>query len=421
LSGSRREAPLTVMQALLRVLGQLVVPAAMLVAAFVLVLYSAALPPSLEGLKVYGPYVVFVLGAALAIGFNRGRVVFALITLAIACAAQQAWLQHGIGTAAASAVFAALTVFVPLNLAALAVLPERGTFNRHGALRLAVIAAEVAVTVWIVAAGQTGIIDWAYQRFLDPVGVGATRMPHIGIAATGLALLVALVAMVIARSAINASLAGAIVAFAVAVHVVTASTTFAIFSAAAALMVTLGVLQDSFRMAFRDELTGLPSRRALNERLMSVGRNYTIAMLDVDHFKSFNDTYGHEIGDQVLKMVAAKIADVSGGGRAYRYGGEEFTLLFPGKAAAEALPHLEALREEIESYRLALRGADRPRKPKGARRQRGGWRSRDGVSVTVSIGVAERNDRYTTPGAVIAAADRALYRAKERGRNRVSQ
>jgi diguanylate cyclase (GGDEF)-like protein len=190
---------------------------------------------------------------------------------------------------------------------------------------------------------------------------------------------------------------------------------------AAELMLAIAVLQDTFRMAFRDELTGVPSRRALNEQLAALGSRYAIAMVDVDHFKKFNDTFGHDIGDQVLKMVAARIARVGGGGKAFRYGGEEFTVLFPGQDTEDAIPHLETLREEIESYGMALRGTDRPARTKGAKRQRGGWRGKNAVSVTVSIGVAERNERSGTPRAVIQAADRALYRAKEKGRNRLSR
>jgi len=79
----------------------------------------------------------------------------------------------------------------------------------------------------------------------------------------------------------------------------------------------------------------LPSRRALIERLPSLGRRYTVAMVDVDHFKNFNDTYGHDAGDQVLRMVASRLGEVSGGGTAFRYGGEEFTILFPGKGGKE--------------------------------------------------------------------------------------
>lgn len=409
------------MRALLRALALFAVPIALLAAAFALVFTSAALPPSLAGLKDYAPYIVFALGAALAIVFNRGRAVFALLTLAIAYGAQQYWLQQELDAVAARAVYAALTVFVPLNLALLALLPERGTFNRHGALRLGAIGLQAALVAWLAAAGESGVLDWAYQKFLDPAPFSAGRIPQFGMVMIGVGLLVTMAAALVTRSALAAGFAGATVAFAIAAHVPSASLTFSIFTAMAELMVATAVLHDTFRMAFRDELTGLPSRRALNERLAALGNRYAIAMLDVDHFKKFNDTYGHDLGDQVLKMMASHIANVGGGGKAYRYGGEEFTILFPGKDADEVIPHLEALREEVESYRLALRGTDRPRKAKGAKRQRGGWRGRNAAAVTISIGVAERNDRLATPQAVIEAADRALYRAKDQGRNRVSR
>ncbi len=410
------------MRGLVGALALFVLPAALIAAAFAFVFYSAALPSSLGGLRVYGPYIVFVLGAALATVFNRGRALLALIVLCGAYAAQQVWLQHGLETLPARTVYVALSVFVPLNLAALAVLPERGAFNRHGALRLAAILLQATLTAWVVNSGQAGITEWASQKFLDPAPFGIGRIPQLGIAFIVLALLATIAAALVTRSAGAAALAGSIIAFAIGAHVPTASLTFSAFTAVAQLMVTVAVLQDTFRMAFRDELTGIPSRRALNERLVGLGRTFAVAMVDVDHFKNFNDTYGHDLGDQVLKMVAARIAEVGGGGKAYRYGGEEFTILFPGKDAAAAIPYLEALRREIESYKLALRSTDRPKKSKGGgKRQRGGWRGKDAVSVTVSIGVAERNERLVTPQAVIEAADRALYRAKDKGRNLVSR
>ena len=409
------------MRALLRTLAPFAVASALLAAAFAFVFYSAALPASLAGINLYGPYIVFALGAALATAFNRGRAVFALLALVIGYAAQQAWLQQGLNAFSSRVIYAGLTVFVPAVLALLAVLPERGTFNRHGVVRLSVIVALAAFTVWVVAAGQSEIADWAYQKFLDPAPLSAGRIPQLGIVVIALSVLAAMVAALITRSAVAAGLAGAIIAFALAAHVPTASITFSVFTMAAELMVAIAVLQDTHRMAFRDELTGIPSRRALNEQLAALGNRYTIAMLDIDHFKDFNDTYGHDLGDQVLKMVGAHIARVGGGGKAFRYGGEEFTVLFPGTDAEDAIPHLEALREEIESYRMALRGSDRPAQTRGKKRQRGGWRGKNAVSVTVSIGVAERNGRHGTPQTVIEAADRALYRAKDKGRNRLSR
>jgi diguanylate cyclase (GGDEF)-like protein len=409
------------MRALLRTFAPFAVALALIAAAFAFVSYSSALPASLAGVKVYGPYIVFALAAALAAGFNRGRALFALLALVTAYGAQQAWLQQGLNAAHARAVYAGLTVFLPAYLALLALLPERGTLNRHGVVRLAILAGLAALTAWVAGTGQNEIIDWAYRRFLDPAPLTAGRIPQLGIAVTVASVLVAVAAALITRSAVSTGLAGAIIAFAIAAHVPTASVTFAIFTMAAQLMVAIAVLQDTFRMAFRDELTGIPSRRALNEQLAGLGNRYTIAMLDVDHFKKFNDTHGHDLGDQVLKMVGAHIARVGGGGKAFRYGGEEFTVLFPGTDAEDAIPHLEAVREDIESYRMALRGSNRPPRTRRAKRQRGGWRGRKGVSVTVSIGVAERNGRYDTPQEVIEAADRALYRAKEKGRNRLSR
>ena len=104
------------MRALLRTLAPFAVAAALLAAAFAFVFYSAALPASLSGLKVYGPYIVFALGATLATGFSRGRAVFALLAMVIAYAAQQAWLQQGPNEFTSRAIYAALTVFVPAFL-----------------------------------------------------------------------------------------------------------------------------------------------------------------------------------------------------------------------------------------------------------------------------------------------------------------
>jgi diguanylate cyclase (GGDEF)-like protein len=172
-------------------------------------------------------------------------------------------------------------------------------------------------------------------------------------------------------------------------------------------------------MAFHDGLTGLPARRALNEALLKLGNTYTAAMIDIDFFKKFNDRYGHEVGDQVLCMVASKLSKVGGGGKAYRYGGEEFTIVFPGRSVDEAIPHLEQLRETVEATAFGLRGRSRPpKKSENPKKIKG---SRKKVSVTISIGVAQRNRRYTSPQQVIKASDRALYRAKEAGRNQVKK
>src|SRR3989441_13015310 len=105
-------------------------------------------------------------------------------------------------------------------------------------------------------------------------------------------------------------------------------------------------------MAYQDSLTGLPARRALNEALLRLGGHYTVAMLDVDHFKRINDHHGHDVGDQVLKMIAAKLAQVTGGGKAYRYGGEGVAGIFAGRGAEGRLSGLGGQRETGASTRF---------------------------------------------------------------------
>ncbi|WP_324726885.1 GGDEF domain-containing protein [Pseudomonas chlororaphis] len=183
------------------------------------------------------------------------------------------------------------------------------------------------------------------------------------------------------------------------------------------LMIAAAVAHEAYQMAFRDELTGLPGRRALNERMQRLGRNYVLAMSDVDHFKKFNDTHGHDVGDQVLRLVASKLSKVSGGGRAYRYGGEEFAVVFAGKTLEECMPHLEVIRETIANYNIQLRNQENRPQDDQQGRQRRGAAAASSVSVTVSIGVAERQMEHRSPEEVLKSADQALYSAKGAGRN----
>jgi diguanylate cyclase (GGDEF)-like protein len=401
----------------LQVVSRLAPPVLLLAVAFVMVYVGDTLPLPLARSSVYVAYAVLAAGAAIALVFRRGRALFSLVTILFAYGAQQIWLQQGLVTPAARAVYLALAVFVPVNLALLAALPERGTINRTGALRLAVVVLGAAIVGGIAAAGGGRIFDWASGKFL-PFGIGA--LPHVAVLVILASVCVSLAAAFKSRSAVTASCAGAIVAFVVAAHVPAASYTYSIFTIAAGLMVTIAVLHDAFRVAFRDKQTGLPNRHALDERLEALPRKYALAMVDIDRFRDFNAVRGSDLGDHALKMVGARIQLAVGRGNAYRYGGEEFAVVLPRSNAADALPRLEALRENIESYLLALRAPARAKTTKRARRP-GGWKGSDTLSVTVSIGVADNSGELATPRAVLEEAERALHRAKERGRNTVSR
>jgi diguanylate cyclase (GGDEF)-like protein len=167
-----------------------------------------------------------------------------------------------------------------------------------------------------------------------------------------------------------------------------------------------------------DELTSVPNRRAYNEDLKKLGRRYSIAMLDIDHFKKFNDNYGHKEGDNVLRYVAAHLRE-SSRSKVFRYGGEEFSIIFPGYRVNEVQERLEYVCETLAERHFYIRMSDTKRSQKSEKDRGIDLSDHKQVSVTISIGVAQRTDKLKTPEDVIDAADKALYRAKKRGRNQV--
>jgi diguanylate cyclase (GGDEF)-like protein len=400
-------------------------PLAILVAATLAAWVGPPLPPSLAGLATFGPYVVLAAAAAVCWWFNRGRA----FVLALSVLAAYAGWRHAPGWDAGSvtvqAVYTAAALLVPLNALLALALPERGA-RYIGIWRwLALIALEALALAWIAAAGRSELSGEAWRGALGHWLLRSPPTPLLARLAFAAAFAAAVArAWPMLREAQLAPLeigfAGALALFFIACEWAGAPQTFAIFIAAAGASLLVGVLQESHRMAFRDALTGLANRRALEEALRALGPRYAIAMVDVDHFKAFNDLHGHDIGDQVLKLVAAQLALVGGGGRAFRYGGEEFAVLFPDHDLERALPHLEAVRGAIERYPMAVRGESRPRDREEGTRHRGSGQPEKTLSVTVSIGAAEARGA-AAPAQVLKAADEALYRAKQGGRNRVSR
>ncbi|MGD9951488.1 MAG: diguanylate cyclase [Burkholderiales bacterium] len=401
-----------------RELRPLAAPAAILAAAALAVWTGPSLPQSLSGLRSLGPYVVLALGAAFALRFNRGRALILLASLLAAYAGYD--YAQGLGGFAEKAVYTALVVLVPLNALIAMTLPERGVVY-HGSYRwLVLLAVEALLIVWIAAAGRSALSGLAWQGVLDHWLLRSPPTPLVGRLLFGAAFAVAVWRAWPKHTPLDLGLAAALVAYFIAAEWATQPVVFAAFMSASGAVVLIAFVQESHRLAFRDELTGLPGRRALDEQLRALGPRYTIAMIDVDHFKKFNDTHGHDIGDQVLRLVAARLAEVGGGGMAFRYGGEEFSVLFPERALKEALPFIEATREAIERYRMAVRSEERPRRQEAGIRRRGDAPPTKLLSVTVSMGAAEPEVERQPPSQVLKAADEALYRAKQGGRNRVS-
>ncbi|WP_178861595.1 GGDEF domain-containing protein [Thiomicrorhabdus cannonii] len=362
-------------------------------------------PAAWLSLLDYAPYGIVAVGLFVGVFLNRIRPVAILLVLALSTFAFNYYAAIQPRTPDIPFFFVLLGLALPLNLFLWLFWPERGV--RHWGFNLLTL----AVLVLQMPLLQSLVYDlpphWVEQLSApisqDPLFVIHMPMVTTVVAIVLLNLMVVRMAMMRKPKVLDQVVLFVLVLMAYALNNLAIPELWNWMATIAALMVVLSLVFDVHQMAYTDELTGMAGRRALFESFMGLGRSYTVAMVDVDHFKKFNDTYGHDIGDLVLQTVSRVLSGVGGGGKAYRFGGEEFSVVFAGKTPEQAKPVLEVLRKQLETTELKFKhhGKDTTTK------------------VTVSIGVAERNASFKTPEEVIKAADQALYQAKEAGRNRV--
>ena len=426
------------------------------------VVFRGAFGPIPSAAVVFSFYAVFAGGILLAWRFHSSRILFALSTLFLGHRALEFFSSGRITSAGPGRIaLEAVAFLLPLNFVAFSVFRERGLVFPAILPRLALLFFESVFVAIICRPGETIAPGFLHPRFLGHLS--GTPIPTLAVLAFAAAFGTLLVRFLLYRQPTESGLLWALVAAFLSFQAGAAGPAATAYVATAGLILISSIIENSYFLAYHDELTTLPARRAFNDALFHLEEPYTVAVVDIDHFKKFNDTYGHETGDQVLRMVAGKLAGVTGGGRAYRVGGEEFSILFPGKTAKDAMPHLELLRSVIEVSTFRVRAGQERRRAPEARRQTSGQgaqtqdsRSQDfrgqdrrsserrtqarrataprrttrparpsdetpsaEISVTVSIGVAEPRARIRAVEDVIQAADQALYRAKQSGRNRV--
>lgn len=371
-------------------------------------------------------YCALAGGMLLAWRFHSSRTFLALLVLFLA---QQA-ASFAPGQPFVQTTIHALAILIPVNFILIALMHERGlTAESLAPIGLLLFVQALTVAVFWGSSGARPSPLVHARHFGDPLPIARYAIFVIVAAAVLL-----LARFLLTRKPVESALFWSLCSIALALRSAEMPRTSTLYWAAAACILAISIVENSYLLAYHDELTTLPSRRAFNDALLRLKDPYSIAVVDIDHFKRFNDTYGHDTGDQVLRLVAAKLARVTGGGEAYRCGGEEFMILFPGKDVSDIVGNLEDLRAKIESAEFRVRGHDRREAPRGPDRRNERARTRakkghiirqlaeekstDALSVTVSIGVAASTENSDTES-VVKTADKALYRAKENGRNRV--
>lgn len=364
------------------------------------------------------PYVVYIASMIIGWRFNRSALVFGSLCIAVA----HGYLIHfspiNNGGEIWRIAYESATVLLPLNLLVLSLMKERGFLTPRGISRFVLILIQPFIVGIVAGPDPARFVSFLEQDYVSWNFITSISIPQIGLAAFSVSLIIIAIRFFQTRNVKESGFFWALLAIFIALSVSRQTGLMAFHLGTASFILLVSVIEISHAMAFRDELTGLPARRALKEDLLKLPGDYCLAMLDIDHFKNFNDRHGHDVGDQVLRMVAVKLAGVTGGGKAFRYGGEEFTVIFPGRHADDAISHLEDLRREVASSGFVIRSGRRPRrKPKKLKSRKSPTKR---VSVTISIGAAWPGSRNISPDAVLKAADKALYRAKKQGRNRVA-
>ena len=394
-----------------KILYRLTLPGGLLVVISVMMIKIGLLADPDSQLVRFFPLGVFVVGLGLCAFFRRSRLFFAFLTLALADLILT-WVTFKVPENTSHVLVNAAAILVPINLLILAFVRERGIVSPAGRKRLAGGAIQIIVLGVLCLPVSVNAAGLLAQPFAPEIFSTWSRLSQAALLAFLVSAVIMTVLLVRRYRAVESSIFWALISSFVAFRMGAGHTLAGVFFATGGLAMIVAVIETSYSMAYLDELTQLPSRRALNEALLKLPETFTIAMMDVDHFKKFNDSYGHESGDQALRLVASRLSRIAGGGKAYRYGGEEFAVLFPGRPAEEVFVYLDRMRKIVEQSTFVVRGRDRRKGAKGARR--GGKKE---TSVTISIGVASSSPDYPTPAEVLHIADQALYKAKARGRN----
>ncbi|GDY25978.1 GGDEF domain-containing protein [Agarivorans sp. Toyoura001] len=380
-----------------------------------MLIWHSALSSNTRDIIYWMPYGLAAITAMLALQFNRRQLITVVMVNSFSYWIISNYLQQPLDVPEAKTAFTLICLFIPLNLVLNQFIRENGSKTRRAWLSYGFILIQVAaisLSINYFSTDLLGIIDeWFPPRPLDGLVIS---LHALGLAT--LCLVLAFIRFLNQPTSLSIGLFFSFVASVFPLAFLDREAISSVFFAASMLIMLYSGFSASHELAYRDELTGLLGRRMLFEKLAGMSKNYSLAMVDIDHFKKFNDTYGHDVGDDVLAMVASKLDQIEGGGQVFRYGGEEFTVLFKGKKLDHALAFLDDIREIISETPFAIRDkTNRDKGDKAARDEEA--KPKNTVQITVSIGVAEKASHHANAEEVIKEADNALYKAKNKGRN----
>ena len=359
--------------------------------------YYTLLPSSLSNALLYFPPLLIIIATAITLHFNQIRILSYLIVISTL------YLLSSYGILVDSFTFSLFATFTPLLLLVTILMKQQSVFTIRALPIYFVFILVILFSLWLIREQPEWATYYLTSQWLPARYFDWTQIPQTSLLIF-LITFISLIALTsIRQDHLTLTGLGVLILLWIGLHFRSQGSDLIILTSAGLILCLINVLQESWRMAYLDELTQLPGRRAMREKLQSLLGIYTLAMVDIDFFKKFNDSYGHDTGDDALRMIAAKLQNVTGGGSVYRYGGEEFTIVFSNKSVDQVKEHLETLRQNIADSPFVVNRRSKQRKNKS-------------VKITVSIGAADSID-INTAEETLKKADKALYRAKKKGRN----
>jgi len=362
-------------------------------------------------------YPLIVIGVGLLVGLIFKRIWLMLVILVLALA-DKALLYFAANTAVTmeggSLIYQAISFLLPFNLCVFAFMKRRGDVTWQSIWFLSAIILQGCAVAFIYQYRSLG-----FGSFLE---YSAPKLPllegiplsQLALFAFGIAFAYYLFLYIRTRGVIERSFCWALISVFYGLGLSKIGPVSSIYFSTAGLIFVLSVIEDIYFEGFQDELTDLPTGKSMLGTLSQLDRGYSVALIEVDHIKRLRDNHGRRVSKQVLRNIGSKLTTVAGGGKPFRYGGEVFAVVFPGKFLSDALPLMEELRQTIKKPGPILIDQKSPRKkPKRVEILA------NKVQVTVSIGVAERKDLEMTSRQAIIKAEKALSTARDEGRDRM--
>jgi len=365
------------------------------------------------------PYLIITPALALSLMFRLSREFNLLLILIIVLLIEKHFIWHNTFKLEYNQhiLFHSIALLFPLNIVLHNFLAERGIFSLNELKRIAINLIQALALFAFILLDHDALNQYLLSSSFAKGSIKAIPISQVSLTLFTLGAVAIITRAILKPSVLNITQISIYFSGFFVLYFSNNELQASLFIGTTAFVILIGIILNSYHLAYIDDLTGLPSRRVLRHDLMALGKRYSIAMIDIDHFKRLNDTYGHDIGDQILRMVASRLRSSAGSSKIYRYGGEEFVILYPNNDINEATSKAIMICERVAVKPFIIRSPKRPRKrPELIQRQA----DLEDINVTVSIGVAEKSAQHAKPQDTLNDADRALYRAKDAGRNCVA-